>query len=249
MANNKKKKKGSGGGDNQNIVLSAAVRGKRNECQVSVALRQGRFVVPDQDIRLRLGYSDSARGPWIMDSKTPPERYVMKTDTDGEKLSDKFDWAGDPAKNFTHVWAVFWHTTKGVFEQSVLLPALDETGDQLTKKSGKRLQFAALEGPLKSPDNRYRWPLLRALNKEGKASAEEVIFTSSEKMTLIDRSTGKPLSYNRKSARKTTYFLYKTPSTGLVLIDCQLEGVLNCTAEVVHVESGETASLTMEFDY
>jgi hypothetical protein len=253
VSNNNKNRGGGGGGENNKITIFANIIGKRDNAKVSVVLRRGRIGLVRETLQFRLGTADHPHGPWIMDPDTPANRYALQTDQEGEKESRAFDFSSDDCKGYSQILVVYKRTTdpaQGIYEQAVQLPVAEATeGPKQSKKSGKRLQFQAPESSLKSTENLYHLPMLRTLSKDGKANAEEVIFTSTEPVTLVDRSTDKPLSYNGKSARKTKYFTYKTPGTGLVLINCQLEGALECTVEIVHVESAETAAVKMEFEY
>ncbi len=250
---NKNRNRNSGGGEGNKITINAGISGQRGDCKISVVLRRGRLALSGETLQFRLGTTDNPHGPWIMDPADNAKRYQLKTDSEGENETIACDFSSADAKNYSQVLVVYRRVAEpgqGVYEQAVQLQASEITdGPKLTKKSGKRLKFEAPEGSLKSSDNKYHLPLLRTLNKDGKPSIEDVIFTSTEQVTLIDRSNGKPLTHNGKSARKTRYFVCKTPGTGLVLIDCLLEGTLECTLEIVHTESGETAAVKMEFEY
>ncbi len=239
-----------GGGDNK-IAVIANISGKRSDCKITVIIRMGRFVVSGQAVMLRLGTADNPNGPWIMDPANPAQRLTLSTDTDGEVLSPGFDFAADDYKGFTQALVVYYRNTdpgRGIYEQAVQLPAFEATdGAKTPKKSFKRLQFAAPEGGLKSRTNRYSLPTIRTLNSSGRGSAENLVFTATSPVTLINKATGSPLD-NGGYAVRVQYFEYTTPATGLCMLEATFEG-LECELTVTHVESGEQASIKLAFEY
>lgn len=255
--NNRNQNRGGGGGGNQGgggdnkIAITAGISGKRNDCKVNVQLRRGRFALPNETLMFRLGTVDFPHGPWIMDAANPTNRYMISTNADGEAMSIAFDFTGDDHKNFTQVLVVYFRNnppSEGIYEQAVQLPVFDATeAAKLTKKS-KRLQFKAPDETLKSDNNRFSLPLIRTLNKDGKTSSESLIFTATTLVTLINKQTGRPLSFNGKTARRVKYFEYTTPASGLAMLEVSFDG-LECEFTITHTDSGEQASVKLEFDY
>ncbi len=252
MANNRNRggggnqnRGGGGGGDNNKITITAGISGKRNDCKINVILRKGRFALLGERLMFRLGTADNAHGPWIMDVTSSANRYVLATDADGEVQSIAFDFAAEDYKHFTQVLVVYYRNTvpgEGVYEQAVQLPAFETTEGPKAAKKGRRLVCQLPEGSLKSRANKFTLPTIRTLNKDGKAEAADLILRASEPVTVINTETGKVVARGKKVVT------YKTPANGLALLEVQFAG-MERTVTVLHPESGEEVSLTLEFEY
>ncbi len=114
-------------------------------------------------------------------------------------------------------------------------------GKQVTAKL-KRLIVEFPVEPLKSTSNTFYLPTIRTLSGDGKPEEAELLFRASELITLVDNKTDLELGKDKKVISA------KTPTNGSLFVECEFDG-LDCALTVVHVESGEEASLTMEFEY